>query len=145
MEPERTWDDNQEIFHAFTDTEVKKNFNVLYKEFEDPCFYVRGCTNKLTSYLMKKNLIPKDEAHDPEENYVTLDLQIIQRAKIVKYANGHDVNLENSGSRAREEHANTYNAKFFDLVKTAFGETSLWVHTKPPHHSRDGHQVLKLI
>ena len=74
MEPERTWDNDQEIFHAFTDTEVNNNFNVLYKEFEDPCFYIRGCTNKPTSYLMRKHLIPKDEADDPEENYVTLDL-----------------------------------------------------------------------
>ena len=33
----------------------------------------------------------------------------------------------------------------FDLAKTAFGETSLWVHAKPSQRSRDGRQALKLI
>ena len=42
---------------------------------------------------MRNYLIPKDKADDPEEDFVTLDLQIIQRATIVKAANVHDVNL----------------------------------------------------
>ena len=65
-----------------------------------------------------------------------LDLQIIQRATIVKYANVHDSNLENYGARAREAHSNTDDSKLFDLAKTAFGETSLWVHTKPSQRIR---------
>ena len=145
MELKSTWDNNQDIFHAFTDAEFNKNFNVLYKEFRDCCSSVRGFTKNPILYLMRKNLIPKDEADDHEEDYITLDLQIIQRAKIVKADNVHDVNLENSGAISTKSHANTDNAKLFDLAKTAFGETSLWVHTKPSHHSRDGHQALKLI
>ena len=65
-------------------------------------------------------MIPKDEADDTEEDYVMLDLNIIQRAMIVKGANVHDVTLENSGARAGEAHANTDNAKLFDLSNTAF-------------------------
>ena len=94
---------------------------------------------------MRENLIPKDEAENPEAEYVTLDKQVIQRVTIVKAANVNDFNLENSGSRAREAHANTYNAKLFDLAKTAFGEIRLWVHSKPCQNNRDGHQALKLI
>ena len=51
-----------------------------------------------------------------------LDLQIIQRAVIVKAAKVHDANLENFGARAREAHANTDHAKLFDLANTAFGK-----------------------
>ena len=80
---------------------------------------------------MRKNLIPKDEADDPGAEYVTLDQQIIQRATIVKAANVNNVNLENSGERTREAHANTDNAKLFDLAKNAFGNTRLWFHAKP--------------
>ena len=94
---------------------------------------------------MRKNLIPKNLAENIEEDYVMLYLQIIQRADISKATNVHDFNLQNSGARAREDHANTDNAKLFDLAKTAFGETSLWVHAKPYQRSRDGHQALKLI
>ena len=43
---------------------------------------------------MRKNLIPKDEADDPELEYVTLDQQFIQRATIVKDANVNDISLE---------------------------------------------------
>ena len=64
---------------------------------------------------------------------------------IFKAAYVHDVNLENYGARAREAHDNTDNAKLFDLAKTAFGETSLWVHAKPSQRIRDGRQALKLI
>ena len=101
MDIERTWDNDQAIFHAFTDVEVNKNFNVLYKEFDGCYSSVNGCTQNPISYLMRKNLIPKDEADNPEEDYVTLDLQIIQRAKIFKADNVHGVNLENSGARGR--------------------------------------------
>ena len=74
MELERTWDNYQAIFHAFNHAAVNKNFNVLYEEFEDSCYYVRGCNNNPLLYLTRKNFIPKDEAEDPEEEYVTLDL-----------------------------------------------------------------------
>ena len=94
---------------------------------------------------MRKNLIPKDEADNPEEDYITLDLQIIQRYTIVKSANVHDFNLDSSVARATEAHAKTDNAKLFNLAKTAFYETSVWVHTKPSQRSHDGYQVLKLI
>ena len=73
-------------------------------------------------------MTPKDEADDPEDDYVKFDLQIIQRAMIVKAANFYDVNLD-----------------LFELAKTAFGNTSLWVHAKPSQCSRDRHQALKLI
>ena len=95
MELKRTWDNNQAMLRAFTEAEFNKNFNVLYEEFEDSCSYVRMCTNNPILYLMRKNSIAKDEADDLEEDYVTLDLKIIQRAMIVKAANLHDVNLEN--------------------------------------------------
>ena len=94
---------------------------------------------------MRKNFIPKDEADNPEEEYATLDQQIIQRATIVKSANVHDVNLENSGARARKAHANTDNSKLFDIDKTTSDETSLWVHAKPSQRSCNGRQALKLI
>ena len=97
------------------------------------------------SSLMRKNLIPKDEADNYEYEYFTLDLQIIQKDTIFKAANGHDVNWENSRAISREVHANTDNTNLFDLAKTSFGETSLWVHVKPSKRSRDGSQVLKLI
>ena len=90
-------------------------------------------------------MISKDEADDPEEYYFTLDLHIIQRAKIVKAANVHDVNLKISGARAGESHANTDNAKLFELAKIVFGETSLWVHAKSSQRNRDRRQALKLI
>ena len=93
MEIERNWDNNQAIFHDFTDAEFNKNLNVLYREFEDCCSSVRGFTNNPISYLTRKNLIPNDEADDSEEEYVTLDQQITQRATISKSANIHDVNL----------------------------------------------------
>ena len=94
---------------------------------------------------MRNNLITKDEADYPEAEYVTLDQQVIQRAAIVKASNFNYVNLEHSGPRAREAHANTDNAKLFDLAKTAFDETRLWVHAKPSQRNRDGRQLLKLI
>ena len=94
---------------------------------------------------MRNNLIPKYEAGDPEAEYVTLDQQVIKRATIVESTNVNDGNLENSGARVREAHANTDDAKIFDLAKTAFGETRLWVHAKPSHLNRDGCQALKLI
>ena len=53
--------------------------------------------------------------------------------------------MENSGARARESHSNTDNAKLFDLAKTAFGETRLWVHAKPYQRNHDGRQALKFI
>ena len=106
--------------------------------------FVGGTKNPI-SYLMKKNLIPKDEADDPEEEYVMLDQQIIQRDTIFKASNVHDVNLESSGSRSRESHATTDNAKLFDLAKTAFGDTILWVNAKMSQRSRGGCEALKLI
>ena len=99
MELKRNFDNNQAIFYAFTDAKLNHYFNVLYKEFKDCCSYVCGCNNKLISYLMIKNLIPKDEPDDPEAEYVTLDQKVIQRDTIVKSANDNDVNLEKSGSR----------------------------------------------
>ena len=66
---------------------------MIYKYFENCFSSVRRCTNNRISYLMRNYLIPKDKADDPEEDFVTLDLQIIQRATIVKAANVHDVNL----------------------------------------------------
>ena len=145
MEIKRIWDNNQTIFHAFTNAKVNKNFNVLYEEFEDCCSSVCGCTKNPISYLMRKKLIHNDEADDPEDDYVTLDLQIIQRDMIVKAANFHYVNLENSGARAKEAHANTDNVELFDLAKTEFGKNILWVHTRLSQRIRDGHQALKLI
>ena len=116
MDLERTWENDQAVFHAFTNAEVNKNFNMLYKDFKYRCSSVRGCTNNPISYLMRKNLIPRDEADDPEEYYVMLDLHIIQRAMIFKSSNVHDVKLKNSGARAREVHVNTDNSKKFDLA-----------------------------
>ena len=131
MELERNWDNNQEIFHDFTNAEVNKNFNVIYKDFENRYSSVQGCTNNPISYFMRKNFIHKDKANDHEAEYFTLDQQIIQRTTIVKATNVNDVNLENSGARVREAHDKTNNARLFDLAKTAFGETRLWVHAKP--------------
>ena len=118
---------------------------MLCEKFKDSCSSVHGFTNNPSLYLMRKNLFPKDEADNPEEEYVTLDQYIIQRSTIVKAANIHDINLEHSGSRAREDHANTYNTELFDLVKTAFCKTSLWVHAKPSQRFRNRRQALKLI
>ena len=115
------------------------------EEFEDHCSSVGRCTNNPILYLMRKNLIPKNLAENIEEDYVMLYLQIIQRADIAKATNVNDVNLETSGSRAREAHANTDNAKLFDLAKTAFCKTSLWVHSKPSQRSYNGRQALKMI
>ena len=145
MELEKNWDNDQAIFRAFTNAKVNNNFNILYKYFEDRCSSVHGCTNNPLSYLMRKNLIPKYGAGDHEAEYVMLDQQVIQRATIFKAANVNDINLERYGERARETHANTDNAKLFDLAKTAFGETRLWVHAKPSQRNRDGHQALKPI
>ena len=97
----RTCDNDQAIFRAFNDVKVNKNFNVLYEEFEDCCSSICGCINNPISYLMRNNLIPKDEADNTEKCSITLDLHIIQSAGIVKAANVHDVNLEHSGARAR--------------------------------------------
>ena len=74
MEIERTWYNSQAIFRAFTNAEVNNNFNLLYEEFEDRWSYVCMCTNNPILYLMRNNLIPKDEADNPEEDYITLDL-----------------------------------------------------------------------
>ena len=145
MELKSTWNNDQAIFHAFTDAEVNKKSNMLYKEFEERCSYVHGCTNNPISYLMRKNLVPKYEADNPKEDYVTLDLQIVLRATIVKADNANYVNLENSGSRAREAHANADNSRLFKIAKTEFGETSLCVHAKPSQRSRNQRQALKLI
>ena len=73
MRTKRNLDNDQVIFHAFTDAEVNKNFNVLYEEFEYSFSSVRGFTSNPISYLMRKNLITKDEANYPEAEYVTLD------------------------------------------------------------------------
>ena len=75
MELKRTWDNVQAIFHALTDVKDNKNVKVIYEEFEDHCSSVFWCN--------KRKLISKDEADDPEEDYVTLYLKIIQRATIV--------------------------------------------------------------
>ena len=69
---ERIWDKNQEICHAFTNDEFNKNFNAIYKEFEDPCSSFCECTNNPILYLMRKNLIPKDEINNTEKDYVAL-------------------------------------------------------------------------
>ena len=94
---------------------------------------------------MRNNLTPKDEADNYKAEYVTLDQQVIQRAKIFKTANVNNVKLENSCARAREAHYNTDIAKVFDLDKTSFGDTRLWVHAKPSQRNRDGRQALKMI
>ena len=145
MELEINWDNSLSIFHAFTYAELNKNFNVLYEEFEDRCSSVRRCTNNPLLYLIRKNLIPTDEADDPEAEYATLDQQVIQMDMIVKSFNINDVKLENSGARARKDLANIDNAKLCDLAKIAFGKTRLYVHAKPSQHNRDGRQALKLI
>ena len=59
MELGRTWDNNQAIFHAFTDSEVNKNFNILYKEFEDCCSSVRGCTTDPSRTWQGRILSPR--------------------------------------------------------------------------------------
>ena len=69
---ERIWDKNQEICHAFTNDEFNKNFNAIYKEFEDPCSSFCECSNNPILYLMRKNLIPKDEINNTEKDYVAL-------------------------------------------------------------------------
>ena len=74
-----------------------------------------------------------------------IDQQIIQTATLIKAANANDVNLENYWSRTREAHAKTDNCKLFDLARTKFGETRLWVHVKLSQCNRDGHQAFKLI
>ena len=96
-------------------------------------------------YLIINNLIPKYEAVNPEAQYVMIDQQIIQTATLIKAANANDVNLENYWSRTREAHAKTDNGKLFDLARTKFGETRLWVHVKLSQCNRDGHQAFKLI
>ena len=96
-------------------------------------------------YLIINNLIPKYEAVNPEAQYVMIDQQIIQTATLIKAANANDVNLENYWSRTREAHAKTDNCKLFDLARTKFGETRLWVHVKLSQCNRDGHQAFKLI
>ena len=73
MELKRNWDNDQSIFHDFTYAKVNKNFNVIYEVLEDCCSPVCGCTNNPISYLIIKNLIPNDEAGDPEAEYFTLD------------------------------------------------------------------------
>ena len=145
MDIERTWDNDQAIFHAFTNAKVNNNFNILYEKFNNHCSSICGCTNNPILYLMWNSLIPKDKADDPEAEYVTLYQQFIQRATIAKAANVNDVNLENYRARARKAYANTNNDKCFDLDKTEFGETRLWVHTKLSQRNRNGRQALKLI
>ena len=86
---------------------------------------------------MRKHLILKYEADDPEADYVTLYQQLIQMAMIVKAYNANYVNLEYYGARARESHANTDISKLFELAKTTFGKTRLCVHTKPSQRNRD--------
>ena len=97
MELKINWDNDQAIFHAFTDAEINKNLNVIYEEFKDRCSYVCGYTNNPMLYFMRKKLIPKDKADNLESEYITLDQQIIQRATIFKATNLNDVNLESSG------------------------------------------------
>ena len=94
---------------------------------------------------MRNNLTPKYEAEDTEAEYVTLDQQVIQRATIVKADNVNDVKLGYYGARAREYNSNTDNATLFHLARTAFGETRLWVHTKPSQSNPGRRQALKLI
>ena len=44
MKLKSNWDNDQVILHAFTDAEVNKNFNGIYKEFKDHWFSIRGFT-----------------------------------------------------------------------------------------------------
>ena len=73
LDLEKNWDNDQSIIRSFAGAEVNKNFNVIYEYFKDRCSSVRGCTNNPILYLMRRNLIPKDEADGPEAEYVTLD------------------------------------------------------------------------
>ena len=125
-----------------TDAETKKNFSFLYEELVSRLDSVRGLSNNPPSYLVRQEVVPKAEVDDPATAYATLDHQIIQRAQIVKDANVNDDVLEHAGPSKKNMIANADNAILFELLKSVFGETQLWIHTKPTYKDRNGHRAM---
>ena len=102
---------------------------------------VRGInTQTPLVYLLRDDLIPKDEATGDAKDYSDLDHELIARHLIVhKDHIALDVlDLKKAGTRKKVANVNTDNAALFLHLKTCFEGTSWWTHAKSATKNKDG-------
>ena len=131
-ELEESWDNSEHLhqFVALKSNELEKRFSDLYEFFVDSLQNIRGVTGIPLKYLARDDLIPKPAAAELSNTFVTLDDEMIARARIILKADEADDNLEASGPEKRTEWAKVDNVRLFELLTSVFGGTFAWVHAK---------------
>ena len=105
---------------------------------------IRGSSMIPLSYLLRSRLIPKDEIDDDEDDYASIDAQMIQRAQIIKSDSiGMDVkDLEEASPTKKTVTARLDNMLLYDLMKKKWINTTMWAHTKTCARDRDGRRAM---
>ena len=88
---------------------------------------------------MRDRLIPLPEDEDNEDEYAKFDQKLIARNPIIQA--GHDnvveETLEKSGPRKKRPQINDDNTVLFCFLKSVFGKTSWWTHTRSNEKNKD--------
>ena len=129
-----------ESFVPYKASDVRIDFVAKWNEFEAETSSIRGSTGIPLSYLLRQTIIPKDEADDDEDEYATIDAQMIQRAQIIKtaYITMTPDDLEEAGPTKKTASAKLDNMRLYDLMKKKFCNTTMWAHTKTCARDCDG-------
>ena len=120
------------------------DFIAKWDEFEAETSSIRGSDGIPLSYLLRQTLIPKHEDDDDEDDYATIDAQMIQRAQIIKtdFINMASDDLEEAGPTKKTATAKLDNMRLYDLMKKKFCDTTMWAHTKNCARDRDGRRAM---
>ena len=128
----------------YKDSDVKVEFQAKWEEFDAELSSVRGASGIPLSYMTRQRLIPKPEADDKEDDYASIDAQMIQRAQIIKTDSiAMDVDeLEEAGPSKKTATAKLDNNLLYDLMKAKYAKTTAWCHTKSCGRDRDGRRAM---
>ena len=80
---EEKWKNDDAVFTAVTDAELNKDFSSIREKFINRCSTVRGCLAVPVDYCLRDNVFPKKEEDDDENEYLTVDAQMIMRCPFI--------------------------------------------------------------
>ena len=107
---------------------------------------VRGRSGRLLSYLVRPDIVPKDENDDDSSSYASADKEVIARAPILEL--GHDLDapdLELTTNFQFTPEASDDMTQVWDILYKIIGSKPDWVHAKQTKTTKNGRLAFFLI
>jgi uncharacterized membrane protein YgcG len=143
---EKTFTNKLDGYSQATFKDLAKTFEVVSEQLE----HGRGIHGVCLAYIVREDLIPPYEDHDPPTNYHSLDAEMIARAPILE-DDQIDPDQTALAIKALED-SGPFCASFridmvtvWNILYEMFGQTPAWLHGQSTKKEKNGRKLFRLL